>query len=236
MCDMVWCYMWCHAKLDEVLWNVVMRCGMMVGYMWNMVVCRDAKCGLWNTEWCAIYIWIWWCSWRGVRWNEGMLWYSVPTGVVERFVVNYGAMWNVVMWNVAISEMVPLKCKMCDVEYCMVWNMVSWYVECCIMQDVAESYDVMWNVVKNVAYAMCCEIVWCHGCGKWCNVLRCQMWWCDVKSRCGGVMRCGIWCGVKYAAMLNVGVAVWKSCGCGMVRDVDCGCVMWNMCFEMWWC
>ena len=65
----------------------------------------------------------------------------------------------------------------------------------------------------------------------------CQMWWCDVKSRCGGVMRCGIWCGVKYAAMLNVGVAVWKSCGCGMVRDVDCGCVMWNMlCFEMWWC
>ena len=34
--------------------------------------------------------------------------------------------------------------------------------------------------------------------------------------------------------MLNVGV-VWNSCGCGMVRDVDCGCVMWNMlCFEMW--
>ena len=63
------------------------------------------------------------------------------------------------------------------------------------------------------------------GCGKWCNVLWCQMWWCDVKSRCAGVMWCGIWCGV------------WNSCGCGMVRDVDCGCVMWNMlCFEMWWC
>ena len=30
--------------------------------------------------------------------------------------------------------------------------------------------------------------------------------------------------------MLNVGV-VWYSCGCGMVRDVDCGCGM--LCFEM---
>ena len=39
---------------------------------------------------------------------------------------------------------------------------------------------------------------------------------------------------MKYAAILNVGV-VWNSCGCGMVRDVDC--VMWNMlCFDMWWC
>ena len=35
--------------------------------------------------------------------------------------------------------------------------------------------------------------------------------------------------------MMNVGV-VWNSCVYGMVRDVDCGCVMWNMCFEMWWC
>ena len=59
--------------------------------------------------------------------------------------------------------------------------------------------------MKNVAYAMCCD----------CCVVRC------------GVMRCGIWCGVKYAMMLNVGV-VWNSCVCGMVRDVDCGCVMWN--------
>ena len=44
-------------------------------------------------------------------------------------------------------------------------------------------------------------------------------------------MRCGIRCGVKCDVMLNVGV-VWNSCGCGMVCDVDCGCVMWNM----WWC
>ena len=36
--------------------------------------------------------------------------------------------------------------------------------------------------------------------------------------------------------MLHVGV-VWDSCECGMVRDVDCGCVMRNtLCFEMWWC
>ena len=42
-------------------------------------------------------------------------------------------------------------------------------------------------------------------------------------------------CVVKYATMLNVGV-VWNSSVCGMVRDVDCGRVTWNMCFEMWWC
>ena len=35
-----------------------------------------------------------------------------------------------------ISDMVRLKCKMCDVEYGVVWTVVSWYVECYIMQDV----------------------------------------------------------------------------------------------------
>ena len=49
------------------------------------------------------------------------------------------------------------------------------------------------------------------------------MWW---DTDCS-VVRCGIWCGVKCAVMLNVGV-VWNSCGCGMVQDVDCGC-MWNV-------
>ena len=39
---------------------------------------------------------------------------------------------------------------------------------------------------------------------------------------------------MKCTVMVNASV-VWNSCGCGMVRDVDC--VMWNMlCFEMWWC
>ena len=38
---------------------------------------------------------------------------------------------------------------------------------------------------------------------------------------------------MKYAMMLNVGV-VWKLC---MWDGVRCGgCVMWNMCFELWWC
>ena len=46
------------------------------------------------------------------------------------------------MGNVALSDMVQLKCKMLDVEYGVVWNVVSWYVECCTIQDV-ESYNVM---------------------------------------------------------------------------------------------
>ena len=46
------------------------------------------------------------------------------------------------MWNVAISDMVQLKCKMCDVEYGVVWNVVSWYAECCLIQN-AKSYNVM---------------------------------------------------------------------------------------------
>ena len=55
------------------------------------------------------------------------------------------------MWNVAISDMVRLKCKMCEVEYGVVWHVVSWYVECCIIEDV-EIYDVMLN---------CCVVELC---------------------------------------------------------------------------
>ena len=75
---------------------------------------------------------------------------------------------------------------------------------------------------KNVVYAICCVFVVMSD-------VETDTMCCEV--RCGGVMQCGIWCGVKYA-MLIVGV-VWNSCVCRMVRDVDCGCVMWNMCFEM---
>ena len=89
------------------------------------------------------------------------------------------------------------------VEYGVVWNVVSWYVECCIMQD-AESYDVMWwcGIVmkKNVAYAMCCTIA-----------ARCQM--CKKMQCVVTVVRCG---GIMYMLMSNMGV-VWNSCGCGMV-------------------
>ena len=47
---------------------------------------------------------------------------------VECCSFRHGVMWNVI--------------EMCDVEYGIVQNVVSWYVECCIMQDV-ESYNVM---------------------------------------------------------------------------------------------
>ena len=49
------------------------------------------------------------------------------------------------MWcdvNVAISDMVRLKCKICDVEYGVVWMWCPGSVECCTMQDV-ENYGVM---------------------------------------------------------------------------------------------
>ena len=73
------------------------------------------------------------------------------------------------MWNVAISDMVR-----CGISCGVVWTVVSWYVECCIMQDV-ESY-----VMRNV-------VAWNCG-GEECGAVRVlcgQMWWCDVKSRCG---------------------------------------------------
>ena len=83
-------------------------------------------------------------------------------------------------------------------------------------------------VVKTVAYAMCCVMsdvekhaICCVAMSDvvvWCKI---KMWWCDVKSRCGGVMWCGIccdWC--------------WMWVWCGIVVDVECDCVMWNM----WWC
>ena len=60
-----------------------------------------------------------------------------------------------------------------------------------------------------------------------------EMMQCVVMSDV--VVKCNAeygWCGVKYAMMMNVGV-VWNSCVYGMVRDVDCGCVMWNMYLEM---
>ena len=52
------------------------------------------------------------------------------------------------------------------------------------------------------------------------------MWWCNAMWNM-------VWYEICY---VNVGV-VWNSCVCGMV-SVRCGFgrVMWNMCFEMWWC
>ena len=216
--------MWCHAMSDEALRNVVMRSGIMVWYMWNMVVCCDARCEmwLWNTEWCGMVwrnirhgvmrndgwnaAWDVWCGLECVLWDSGMcnlylkcgdvrgmVWGEVECGrdvewCAETWwpsdlmwnVVWCQCMWNVVRWeNVAISDIMRLKCKMCDVEYGVVWNVVSWYVERCIMQDV-ESYNVMWN---------CGE----EECGIW-NVLCDCCVMSDVENdakcdvRCGGVM------------------------------------------------
>ena len=143
-------------------------------------------------------------------------------GMVHRD-VNYGAMWNVV-WcqytsNVVRCGMLQFQtwCRIemqnvCEMEYSVVWNVVSWYVECYIMQT-----DAMWTVVIPVECGICsvlCEV----RCGKWCDVLV----WCDVEYVVWNMPWCWMW--------------VWNSCGCGMVWDVDRGCVMWNMCFEMWWC
>ena len=47
-----------------------------------------------------------------------------------------------------------------DVEYGVVWNVVSWYEECCIMQ-VWQRCDVKCGgveLMKNVAYALCCQM------------------------------------------------------------------------------
>ena len=189
---------------------------MMVEMQCGMCAVGSVMCNLYLNvmvmAWCEVE-----CG-RDVEWCAEMWWW---------FDVNYGGI---------ISDMVWLKCKMCDVEYGAVWNVA-------IMQDV-ESYDVMWNVTE----LWCGIVVTDKECGI-CNVIAslstsditlqshstlhmphslssqfqhiwhhttmcCQMWWWDVKSRCGGVMWCGIWCGVKYAVVLNV---VWPSCGCGMV-------------------
>ena len=84
----------------------------------------------------------------GVMWNgeprcggviRCELWCDVKCGVVG---ISVCEMWC----NVGVCK-VRLKCKMCDVEYGVVWNVVSWYVECCIMQNV-ESYDVKCGGVK----------------------------------------------------------------------------------------
>ena len=47
------------------------------------------------------------------------------------------------MWcNVKCCRFRDGAIEMQNVEYGVVWNVVSWYVECCIMKDV-ESYDAI---------------------------------------------------------------------------------------------
>ena len=150
-----------HGEYGGVLWCKMCRC------LWNTECCgmawRHRHCGMmWNDGWIAVRaVWcalecapIWmWCSWRGARWDVGVMWNGVPRcgGAIcelrcdmECYSFRHGVMQNVIeTQNVR-----------CDERY----GVVSWYVNCCIMQDV-ECYDVILNVVwncgvKNVAWNM----------------------------------------------------------------------------------
>ena len=102
---------------------------------------------------------------------------------------------------------------MCDVEYGVVWNVVSWYVECCIMQNQCGKLrcDEKWErwcgsvVMKNVAYAMCCDC--CVMSDAENDAMCCQMWWSDVNSTEMW------WCN-----------AMWNMLWCEVCCDVECGC------------
>ena len=141
MCDMVWCYMWCHAMSDEALRNVVMRSGIMVWYMWNMVVCCDARCEmwLWNTEWC------------------GMVWRNIRHGVMR----NDG--WNAV-WDVCCG----LECVLWDSVMCNLYLNVVMCMAWCEMEcgrDVRWNVGVMWNGEPR------CDLMWIMvRCEMWCDV------------------------------------------------------------------
>ena len=209
----------CDATCD------VMQCQMRCCEIWWCAVKQDAKCGCgipsdaecngWNAVWdgwCDLEDVLWdsvMCNLYlkcGARWNVGVMWNGVP-----RLWWPIDLTWIMVrceMWcDVSVCEMwCDVECcnfrhlwcemqKVCYVEYGVVWNVVFWYVECCIMEDV-QNYDVMRNVVVWNCGAEECGIcnVPCDCClmsdvenyAKCCDAS--QMWWCDVKSRCGGVM------------------------------------------------
>ena len=198
MCVMVRCYMWRHAVSDEVLWNVVMRCGMVVWYMWNMVVCYDARCEmwLWNTEWCGILDMVVWCSmiemqYRmcGVVWNVccGIVWCGKIYLNVVMGMAWWGGMWAWLMWIMVRLMWNVVRCGMLQFQTWCEWNYN--YVEyggaeCGVLVGVMfhNATCGQWRcdvklwwcgiVMKNVAYAMCwllCDV----RCGKWCNAFRC---------------------------------------------------------------
>ena len=199
---------WFDAILDMVWCGtmVEMQCGM-CGAVWN--VCCEIV-------WCAIWMW---CDVHGMMRGGMWAWCGmVRRDVVERFDVNYGAMWNVCdvdrcNFRHAVRCGMRLSCKMCDVEYGVVWTVLSCYVKCYIMQDV-ESY-VMWNVVVcNCGDEECgiCNVLWllCHvRCGKWslCVVMsdvvvlcKIKMWWCNAMWNM-------VWCELRCCDV---------ECGCGV--------------------
>ena len=126
---------WFDAILDMAVWCWMfeMQCGM-CGVVWN--VC----CGI---VWCAIYIWMWWCVWRGVRWNVAEMW------------------WYDLMWIMVRCEM---WCVWCDVE-CRnfrhgvlkmqnVWCGIWCGVECIVLVRGMLHNAKMWKVTW-------CEMWWC---------------------------------------------------------------------------
>ena len=179
--------MWicCDVKCDvmqyhEVLWNVVMRCGIMVWYMWNMVVCCDARCEIW-------------CR-------------TIPHHSVFHNHIRHGSvMWND-GWNVAWDVWCHLECVLLDSAMCnlylkcgdvhgVVWGGMWARCGMACREMVAEWFDVnygaMWNVVWNCG--LLCEI--------WCNV-ECCYFRHGVIEMC--VVEYMVWCGMWCPGMWNV--------------------------------
>ena len=235
--------MWCCAISDEV-WNVVMRCGMMVWCMGNMVGCavmQDVKCGCGipsDVEWFDAILDTMWCGMMvEMQCGKCDAVCTVRCGIVWCVIYIWmwwwawcGARWNVgVMWN-GVPRCVAIWCELwCNVKcgvMCM-WNVV-W---CGMLQ-----FQV-WCEVEHVAEM---QNVWC---GIWrvveCGVLvygmlhnaRCGKLRCDVKC---GSMELGWWRMWHIAAMCCVIVVwclMWKMTQCVVMSDVVAWCKI-----KMWWC
>ena len=180
--------MWCHA-MSDVVWNVVMRCGMM-WCMGNMLVCCDARCEmwLWNTECCGMV----WCHIRhGVTWNDGRnaVW-DVCCGIVccVIYIWMWWCAWHGMKWNVGTMWNGVPRCG--GVIWCELWCDVKCGVMCIrnvVPCGMSVAIIVMWNVDWNAK------------CGIWCGVeygvLVCGML---HNESCGKLQ-----CDVKY------GVELW---------------------------
>ena len=174
----LWCRIraiWCDATGDvteEVLWNVVMRCGLMgvIHVEYGGVVCCDARCKMWlrTTEWCGMV-------WRHIRlppWRchaECWLKCSERCGVV---------------WNVCCGIV------MCNLYLNVVMCGGMWAWCGLVRRDVVEWSDVNYGAMWNV--------VWCVG-EMWCDVECCNFRHGATEMQ---NMRCGIWRGVEYGVLV----------------------------------
>ena len=141
---MVWC---CDVVQRQVL-NVVMRCGMVVWCMGNVVVCCDARCEmwLWNTERC------------------GMVWRHIRHGVMQNEMLKCSV--GCVVWFGMCAVQFVFECG--DVHGVMWDGMWAWCeVEC--GRDV-EWWAEMWF---DVNYGAMWNVVWCV-CEIWCDAECCN--------------------------------------------------------------